>query len=176
MSEENYNQLTKENYGHDDSSVVKIRLDPDGNLAKLEAGLLGAESNISYDDNGQPFIVEGKSNPLCNSEGRRAILNYVSGIINTQGLQAFFKDVNHYDEYCKEVFTRFTYFLFINRVKWDIKTSNLSVICALVKDRIRITLTSAIGGKMLDSVSSTVRSVESSGGKSGIASFFGKKE
>jgi len=65
---------------------------------------------------GQPYIEEGDGVPLANSEGIRAIVNYVSGVISTQGLQAFFRDMQHYDDFCKEIFTRFTNFLFNNRV------------------------------------------------------------
>lgn len=109
-------------------SFIKIRLDTDQLLRRLELFL--SSSRVSLVQDAQGNLAEQTvrmGDPLCNQEGLNGILQIVEMMINPQTVQGNF-DMSQYENYIYFARREIASEIITNRIKWGIKTENAKMI------------------------------------------------
>lgn len=114
---------------YNDESFIKIRLDTDNVLTKLELFLnscrvvtvMNPETNLLQDE------IRSIGTPLCNTEGVNGIMQLTSMLLNSQTVQGNF-DEEMYKEFIYFSRRELTHEIVHNRVKWGIGSESLQMI------------------------------------------------
>jgi len=113
-------------------SALKIRLDTNPTITKVELFLRGYHSMIEQDSMGrmrEKRVIVGA--PKANDVGIQSILTYLTGVFNTQGVQGNYTE-ERYENYIMEINIDFSTMLVNNCYKWGIAEDDLDVIIDFV--------------------------------------------
>lgn len=171
--------LAQLNKAINDFNALKIRLDPEQYLMKLEIYLRGKMEQYTADENGNPQIQIIKvGDALANDKGIQNIMAWATSVINTQTVQGNFPVDKHgysltYEQFLYSFRVNFCYDIVLNMYDWEIEEEKIEGIvdrtCLLVEAYI----SRCIGNEERKSYGETMRTIESnvSTARSGINLF-----
>jgi hypothetical protein len=159
MSESSmYTQQPMGNY-----SAIQLRLDTLPYLQQIEEFLRGYKMTAVLNENtGQVDMV--KSSKLgtakANEVGVNNVMAFCTGVFNAQISQANFLDAEHYWKEVEQIHISFAKTLWINMENWGVKENDYPLVMDVVMNTVRIFLTRCLFNKERESLSTTVKTLE----------------
>lgn len=115
--------------GFNNESFIKIRLDTDQLLRRLELFLSSSRVTLVQDEKGNlSEQVVGMGDALCNKQGLNGILQIVELMVNPQTVQGNFVDLQAYSDYIFFARREIADEIVTNRIRWGIKEENAKMI------------------------------------------------
>lgn len=149
------------NAGYNSLSALQIRLDMRDEIANFQKYLLGIETIIDVDDNGQAVekqIVVGEA--LVNQRGFQSLMGWISFIMNKHTVMGNFLDEDWYGSYMCDLHKDVFCDLLINREDYGIKMKMLQPIHSKFMMCSRLVLTRPIGDKERNGMNNVTKVVE----------------
>jgi hypothetical protein len=132
-SPEPYNQSYTTSKPFNDANVIKIRLDCEPVLTRIEYYLRGIRETVKYDEQGMPVNDWVQvSRPKMNEEGVADIINWLAITINPQTVQGNFpsdrspqKFSQAYETYIYEYNLALINEVIVKRTDWEMKEEDM---------------------------------------------------
>jgi hypothetical protein len=153
-------QIYNTDYVND--SAIKIRLDTENTLTKIEIFLRGQKINYYQDPTGE--IVSQQvtfGSPKANEQGIQNILGYLQGIFNASVVQGNYKFQEDYYNDMAQIREDLTETFMLNAQKWDLIETEMGGIVDMLMSMIKPFMSRLIDNKERESYNNTIRSVQS---------------
>lgn len=169
MAEEAENMQTTAalNKAINDFNALKIRLDTQPLIDRLEVYLKGEKEGIVQDEEGNIRNIKVEvGKPLANQKGIQNIMSWVMGIVNTQTVQGNFPVDKHgysfnYEQEICEFREQFGFDLVLNIYEWEVNEDEAEGIIDRACQTVRVFLSRCIGNEERKSYGETMRTIES---------------
>lgn len=156
----NNNINTRSNDGFIDNNILNLRLNNDVLLRDIEIFLSGKKIEKVIEGRETKFHEIKIGNPLMNSQGVQAIINYLRLTISPHTVQGNFTD-GDYRDFVKEMDDNLSCTITPNIDRWDINDDDYDHIIDSIMSSVQMFVSRLIDNKERDSYASTLRSVES---------------
>lgn len=156
------NETFSNNDGYANSTALKLRLDTDPVLNRIEMNLRGIQHKIVINKAGEPqekFEVDGES--MANDIGVQNIMGMVRSMVNSQVVQGNFEEEEYGLYLCRQRKALVTDMM-INLHRYDIDIQNYNGIIAMIFQVVEPFISRTKGNKERESYANTIVSHESS--------------
>lgn len=149
------------NAGFNSASALQIRLDMRDEIQNFQKYLLGLETIVDVDEDGQPVervIQNGER--LVNEKGFQCLMGWISFIMNKHTVMGNFIDDKWYGDYMCDLHKDVWFDLLVNKQKYGIDINMLQPIHSKFMMCARLVLTRPIADKERNGMNNTTKIVE----------------
>lgn len=149
------------NAGFNSTSALQIRLDMRDEVRNFQTYLLGQETVIDVDENGEAVEkVVQVGEPMVNALGYQAMMGWIHSIINKHTIMGNFIDEEWYGNYMSDLHKDVWCDLLVNREAYGINIKKLQPIVHKYMMCVRLMLTRPIGDKERNGMNNVTKVVE----------------
>ena len=148
------------NEGFNDFSPLRIRLDTEPLMDKIELFLRGEKLIVAQDDSGKIQTQRVKlGKRICNELGVQHLVNFIGSIINSQTVQGNYKE-DRYSNHLYKIHCDLAYILTANYPTWEMHSEDLEVVIDFTLNLAEAFMSRLIDNKERDSYTTTAKSTE----------------
>lgn len=151
------------NSGYQNTDALRMRLDNDPLLERLENYIRGTAVEVLVDEKGRPFYkIKKVCNPKANTTGVYNIMSWLRGVMNTALVQGNIENFDQLRNDCANHRMDFAQTLMVNRHNWGVSKYDIEGIIDLTIIQLKYFLSRLVSNKERESYTATIRHSESS--------------